>query len=115
MRILASTNRRAIDALCARDVARDPAVAATAARIVSDVRQRGDAGLRHWMKRLDGVEPPFEITAAELRKGWSDTPRDVRRAIRVAAKLSGGGHALRVYPRTLRTSRTGGRGDAGRG
>jgi len=86
MRILASTNRRAIDALCARDVARDPAVAATAARIVSDVRQRGDAGLRHWMKRLDGVEPPFEITAAELQKGWSDTPRDVRRAIRVAAK-----------------------------
>src|SRR5439155_17983760 len=84
--IIASTNRTAVDTLCARDFARDPAVAATAARIVTDVRRRGDRALAHWMKQLDAVEPPFEITAAELRRGWSDTPRDVRAAIRVAAR-----------------------------
>ena len=96
MRIIAASNRSALNALCARDLARDPAVAATAARIVSDVRKRGDAALRQWMKRLDAVEPPFEITAKEVRTGWSATPRDVRSAIRLAAR-----HLERVAKRQL--------------
>ena len=86
MRIIAARNRSALDALCARHLARDPAVAATAARIVADVRARGDEALRSWMKRLDAIDPPFEVTAAELKRGWTDTPRDVRRAIQLAAR-----------------------------
>jgi histidinol dehydrogenase len=40
--------------------------------------------LRAWMRRLDDVSPPFEVTAAELRRGWARTPAGVRDAIRQA-------------------------------
>lgn len=91
MRILSSSNRQAIDRLIARDEARNPAVERQAARIVNDVRRRGDAAVLYWSRRLDGragspapsVRP---ITAAALKRGWAATSPDVRRAIRLAAK-----------------------------
>lgn len=42
MRIIRTSDRQAIDALVARDEARDPKVERQAARIVDDVRKRGD-------------------------------------------------------------------------
>lgn len=98
MRIISSSNRQALAALAARDEARNPAVEKQAARIVNDVRRRGDAGLVYWTRRLDGrtlsgagrsrasgprVEP---LSRAEIRRGWNATPSDVRAAIRLAAK-----------------------------
>lgn len=85
MRILQTSNRRAVDQIVARDFSRDPRVERTAARIVADVRRRGDRALRDWMRRLDGIEPPFPISRAELRRACAATPPDVRRAIRRAA------------------------------
>ena len=46
MRILESSNVRALARLVARDEARDPRVERTAARIVADVRRRGDRAVR---------------------------------------------------------------------
>jgi len=64
--------------------------------IVEDVRRRGDAAIASWSRRLDGIEPPFEVSAAQLRAGWDATPRDVRRAIVLAIR-----HVRRVAARQI--------------
>ena len=83
MRIIQSTDTRALTRLVARDQARAPRVEAQAARIVADVRRRGDRALDAWARRLDGAAPR-RLSRAELRAGWRATPREVRDAIRVA-------------------------------
>lgn len=61
-------------------------VTTTAATIVNDVRRRGDAAIAEWRRRLGDERGPLEVSAAELRRGWDRTPKDVRRALRLAAK-----------------------------
>ena len=85
MRIVSASDRKAVAALAARDEARRPDVERQAARIIRDVRRRGDAAVRDWTRRLDGRSAPVRpIGAAALRQGWAKTPRDVRRAIALA-------------------------------
>jgi histidinol dehydrogenase len=93
MRIIDASNVRAIERLAARDLARDPAVARQAARIVRDVRRRGDRAVADWTRRLDGASRtagapapahPAPLSAADIKAGWAATDRDVRAAIRVA-------------------------------
>lgn len=82
MRIVNASNRAAIAALAARDEARRPVVERQAARIIRDVRRRGDVAVRDWTRRLDGRSAAVRpISAAALRRGWEKTPRDVRRAL----------------------------------
>jgi histidinol dehydrogenase len=106
MRVLLLSDRtaaRAINALTAVDRARDPGVVRTAARIVSDVRERGDRALAHWMRRLDGVAPPFEVPAREWRAALAGTPRDVRAALELAARhIARVARAGRPRPRIVR-------------
>jgi histidinol dehydrogenase len=85
MRIIETSNTRAIDRLVRRDMAKDPEVEAQAARIIADVRRRGDVALRAWSRRLDKCEP-VELSARELRDGWKATPSDVRDAIKAAIR-----------------------------
>ncbi|MEZ5316165.1 MAG: histidinol dehydrogenase [Vicinamibacterales bacterium] len=103
MRIIPTSNSRALERVITRNAVRDPKVVAGAARIVADVRRRGDAALRTWMRRLDGVDPPFALSRADLRAGWQATPREVRRAIRAAAARIRRVAALQV-PRPFRVS-----------
>jgi histidinol dehydrogenase len=93
MRIIDASNARAIARLAARDLARDPAVERQAARIVTDVRRRGDAAVAEWTRRLDAgltaagasaSRVPTPLSAAEIQAGWAATPADVRAAIRAA-------------------------------
>lgn len=66
---------------------RSTVVVSTAARIVDDVRERGDLALREWSAKLDGMgRGPFVVSKREIDKGWKDTPSDVKRAIRVAIR-----------------------------
>ena len=53
MRIIEATDRAAVHRLVTRDLARDPAVTRTAARIIADVRRHGDAALLQWTQKLD--------------------------------------------------------------
>jgi histidinol dehydrogenase len=96
MRVILSSERAAVDRLVARDHARDDSVERRAARIVGDLRQRGDAALRRWTQRLDHFDGPFEIGPRALRQGWAATPNDVRRAIKLASR-----HIRRVAERQL--------------
>ena len=71
------------------DAARNPAVQRKAARIVNDVRRRGDVAVREWSLEFDGLSGPIEVSRAEMRQGWKDTPREVRDAIRLAVRHVG--------------------------
>ena len=92
MRILSlksSNDTGAIERLAARNRAVDPAVVRQAARIIRDVRRRGDTAVAAWTRRLDGYDARpdgFELSRRELARGWDDTPRDVRSAIRLACR-----------------------------
>ncbi len=105
MRIIQGSNRQAIERLASRDEARNPEVERQAARIVADVRRRGDRALRDWTRRLDGARIRT-FGAADLRRGWAATPADVRRALRqaaahlrtVAARQVPKGFTVRVAP-----------------
>ncbi|MCC7010745.1 MAG: histidinol dehydrogenase [Acidobacteria bacterium] len=85
MRIISTTDRAALDRLVSRDAARRADVERDAARIVADVRARGDRAVLDWTRRLDrplaAVRP---VAAAELKRGWSETPAAVRRALRMS-------------------------------
>jgi histidinol dehydrogenase len=102
MRILDGSDARALDRLAARDAARQPAVERQAARIVNDVRRRGDVAVAEWTRRLDGrlagasrggaagaqsapTTMPAVLSRADLKRGWQETPAEVRRALRLAA------------------------------
>jgi histidinol dehydrogenase len=88
MRMLTESSPE-IDRLAASDSARDPAVVRGAARIVNDVRRRGDRAVREWAGRLDHWTGQIEVPEQQWRAGWGATPKDVRRAIRTAVRHVG--------------------------
>jgi histidinol dehydrogenase len=93
MRIIRSSDRKAVERVLHRDEARNAKVERDAARIVDDVRRRGDAALVEWTNRLDrsradgrpmkAVEP---LTRQALQRGWKATPAAVRRALALAVR-----------------------------
>jgi histidinol dehydrogenase len=57
-----------------------------AARIVADVRRRGDAAVRDWQRRLGDAAGALVVSRRELERGWDETGASVRRALRAAAR-----------------------------
>ncbi len=56
------------------------------ARIIADVKVRGEAGLMEWTRKLDGVELPSVIVSAdEIDAAYAETPAAVREALELAA------------------------------
>ena len=80
---------RELAALIAFEAAQDPEVDATVARIVADVRARGDAALLEYTAKLDRVRvasaAALAIGAAELRQAFAALPDDQRKALEAAA------------------------------
>jgi histidinol dehydrogenase len=67
---------------------RDEEAHRVAARIVDDVRKRGDAALRYWTRELDGVDlsDGMWIDAQEIEKAGNDASKELRAAIEHAAR-----------------------------
>lgn len=86
LKIVESTNRRAIAALLAPERTRDAATERKVAAIVADVRRGGDAALRRYALKFDGQDGPIEVSADEMRDAAATVPAPVRRAIRAAAR-----------------------------
>jgi histidinol dehydrogenase len=86
LRIIDSNNRRAVTALLRAAAPPDRAFDARVRRIVDAVRRDGDAALSRFARRFDGLTGALEITAAEIADGAARTPRELRRAIAVAAR-----------------------------
>jgi histidinol dehydrogenase len=64
----------------------DAALARRVRAIVERVRQEGDRALVTYARRFDGVRPPLEVSAAEMRAEARRVPADVARAIHDAAE-----------------------------
>ena len=86
MRVVASSNRRAVRGLVERGRSADPDVAARVAEIVDDVRGRGDRAVRKYARAFDRLQGPLELAADEIRRGAQLAPPAVRGAIREAAR-----------------------------
>jgi histidinol dehydrogenase len=85
IKIVESTNRRAVAALLSPERMRDAATERRVAAIVANVRQRGDDALVSYARQLDRLEAPLEVTLDEMRSAARTVPPDVRAAIRLAA------------------------------
>ena len=80
---------RELSALTTFEAAQDPTVDATVARIIADVRSRGDDALLEYTVRFDAVAvasvAALEISADEMRHAFETLPETVRVALRTAA------------------------------
>jgi histidinol dehydrogenase len=84
--IIQSSNRRAVEALLSPERARDRATEHRVARIVSDVRRDGDRALLRYARTLDALRGPAEVSLDEMHDRAATVPKDVRAAIRAAAR-----------------------------
>lgn len=73
-------------AMLARGGGVDPEVLSVAARIVDDVRARGDAALRDFTRQFDGVDiEEMRVAADEIDRAVAEVPEEFRDAIALAA------------------------------
>jgi histidinol dehydrogenase len=86
MRILETTQTRAVAALLDRRPGRDPLLERRVRRIIARVRTQGDAALLSFARRFDGLDGALEVALAEMETAAATVPADVRRAIRTAAR-----------------------------
>jgi histidinol dehydrogenase len=86
LKIVDSTNRRAVRALLAPERTRDTATERRVARIVEDVRRDRDRALLKYARRFDDLREPIEVTPAEMRRAAARVPREVRAAIAAASR-----------------------------
>ena len=96
LQIIEATSRRALEQFLARDRGTDRAFERRVTAIVDRVRAGGDTALLGFARRFDGVRPPLEVSAEEMRAAAATVPADVRRAIRQAAR-----HIARVAARQI--------------
>jgi histidinol dehydrogenase len=85
MRVVASTDRRAVTQLLGAALRADRATERRAARIVEAVRTGGDRALRQFAVRLDGLTGPHEVPRDEWEAAAATLPRAGRTALRRAA------------------------------
>ena len=88
MRVLRLTKATAEKLLAARR-GRDRAAERIAARILADVRRRGDAAVLAWMRRLDGLRlgpATLWVARKQLRKARRQVSREFLRAVEHAAR-----------------------------
>ena len=86
MRIVSSTNRRAVASLLSPQRVRDTATETRVAEIVADVRRNGDRALTRYARDLDGWSGALEIGTDAMREAAASIPASVRSAIRTAAR-----------------------------
>lgn len=86
MKIITSTNARAVAALVGAAGRRDPAIQRRVAAIVGGVRRDGDRALLAYARRFDGLAGPAEVSMEEMRDGAALVDAAVRDAITSAAQ-----------------------------
>jgi len=84
-RVVESDNEAAVDRLLGRRSRHDRQLVARVARIVDRVKRHGDAAVRDYARQFDRLARPIEVSAGEMTKASRTVPRDVQRAIALAA------------------------------
>jgi histidinol dehydrogenase len=85
LKIIDAGDRRAVARLIARRGRGDDSLDRQVRSIVDGVRAGGDRALTAFARKFDGVTPPLEITADEMRDQAGRVAPDIRRALRTAA------------------------------
>jgi histidinol dehydrogenase len=93
MRLIRTTGRgakdaeKAIAALERRGSALDRRTVSAVGKIIGDVRKGGDAALRRYARKLDGLsdQAPLQIPREEMEQAWRDTPAALQDALKAAA------------------------------
>jgi histidinol dehydrogenase len=96
MRIIDSTNTRAVHALLNRRPARDREIDRRVSRIIRRVRLDRDQAVRRFAKQFDGLSGPFEVPRSEMVQAAALLDSRVWSAIRLAAR-----HIARVASRQV--------------
>jgi histidinol dehydrogenase len=96
VKIIDATDRAALERLVSPARRDDRAFDRRVQAIVDGVRTGGDRALARFAKRFDGVSPPLEVSAAEMREGAARVAAPVRRALKQAAE-----HIARVAFRQI--------------
>src|SRR5947199_5299118 len=89
LRIIRSTDKKALDRLLRARQTRLEAAEPVARRILEDVRRQGDRALVRYARQFDGVDlrqEDFTVSAREVREACRSAPRSVIAALRVAAR-----------------------------
>jgi histidinol dehydrogenase len=86
LKVVRSSQRRAVAALLSPDRSRDTATERHVASIVSTVRRDGDRALLRYAATYDRLLQPIEVSREELEDAAAGVPREVRAAIRTAAR-----------------------------
>jgi histidinol dehydrogenase len=86
IRIVASTNKAAIETLLSPDRIRDRVTEARAQEIVSRVRRGGDVALKRYARQFDGLTGSIEVPRAKWAAQARTLPPDVRAAIKRAGR-----------------------------
>src|SRR5689334_3624743 len=85
MKIVSSSNYKAVSALLSSTKLRDRATETRAAEIVARVRRGGDAALKKYARELDGLTGAIEVPQSKWTARAKELPPAVRRAIARAA------------------------------
>src|SRR5262245_36723029 len=96
MRIVEATDKRAMRRLLTPPVRAGRAFDRRVRAIVDAVRAGGDRALTRFARRFDGVAPPLEVSASDMRGGANRVETTVRRALAQAAS-----HIARVAFRQI--------------
>jgi len=89
MRILeGAAARKAVAALANREPVPNAKIEKTVAKIVGDVRKKGDRALRNYAEKFDGLQQgePVQVTRAELQQAVRSVSREFIRSVETAAK-----------------------------
>mgnify|MGYP000890040970 CR=1 FL=1 len=87
MRIIQTTNRRALERVLARDdKAADRAFERRVASIIDRVRSGGDRALLRFARKFDGAQGALEISRDEMLEAAATVAPDVAAAVKQAAK-----------------------------
>ena len=86
LKIYTSSNRLAVDRLIKRRKGSSLQFQRRVHAILSGVRTGGDRALLKYARRFDGLKQPVELTSEEIQKGADLVSKDVRAAIRTAAR-----------------------------
>lgn len=84
--ILSSSDAAAVGALIAPRRDDDRATRAAVVKIVDAVRADGDRAVERFARKFDGFAGPFEIPRSEWQREARHAPREVRTALRQAAR-----------------------------
>ena len=86
VRIIESTDERGVSRLILRRTRRHAELTRRVATIVERVRRGGDAALLSYARRFDRLTKPIEVTREEMQAASRELPRELRRAISIAAE-----------------------------